>query len=435
MMNLFSMLNLHVTAQQGWELIAWTMCYFLAAGTAVALLGALIRFASRRAAPHLRYTVSLSVFALLATMPIVLAAWFVDSIPAETQAVASTSTVLSDTAAASRAVAPLDFEANTRVIPTKQSPLTTEITGAPRLAAAPAHQDGGASWVIEILPWVWLVGTPLTFLLLTTGLVGSQRLCRQSKLLTAGPLYETCQRLRQSLAVSQHVAVAIHDRITTPLLVGVVRPLILLPPAALSGWSPDEIEMVLLHELAHVRRWDNLVNFLQRIVESLLFFHPCVWWVSHWVRQDREECCDAIVVRRTAQPQAYAELLLNLATPTSPLAGLAMAQHPLASRIRRILKLEDEKMLVTRSTLGWLGFALFALLTAAAWQPTTPSVAEEKPGNITSAKTVSEQKAPLIVDETGSVGNRTPRVVEAEQTRSGNDVLRPTQYPTDESTP
>ena len=71
-----------------------------------------------------------------------------------------------------------------------------------------------------------------------------------------------------------------------PSLLGIVRPLILLPPAALSGWSVEQLEMVLLHELAHLRRWDNLVNLLQRVLESLLFFHPVVWWLSGWVRLD-----------------------------------------------------------------------------------------------------------------------------------------------------
>ena len=67
-------------------------------------------------------------------------------------------------------------------------------------------------------------------------------------------------------------------------------------------WDPQQLEMVLLHELAHVRRYDNLVNLLQRIVESLLFFQPMVWIVSGWVRREREHCCDELVVARTRQP-------------------------------------------------------------------------------------------------------------------------------------
>ena len=256
---------------------------------------------------------------------------------------------------------------------------------------------------IEFLPWVWLIGTPLTFLLLATGLIGSGRLRRQCTLLTEGPIFDACQRLRSTLAVSQRVGIAINERIASPLLIGIVRPLILLPPAALTGWSPDELEMVLLHELAHVRRWDNLVNFGQRLVESLLFFHPAVWWVSRWVRRDREECCDADVVAQTEKPQAYAELLVALATPTPPLVGLALAQHPLAGRIRRILHLEEEKMLITRSTLGLVGLFFAAILGIVLWQPTTKTVAQDSPIEVAEQKDIATEDTEST-EEFGAAG-------------------------------
>ncbi len=116
---------------------------------------------------------------------------------------------------------------------------------------------------------------------------------------------------------------AVCDRVAQPVLVGVVRPLILLPPAALAGWSPEQLEMVLLHELAHVRRWDNLVNLAQRLAESLLFFQPMIWVASGWVRRDREECCDAMVVAHTGQPVAYAEVLVAAAAAQSSFIPLA----------------------------------------------------------------------------------------------------------------
>ena len=90
---------------------------------------------------------------------------------------------------------------------------------------------------------------------------------------------------------------AICDRIAAPVLVGVVRPMILLPPAALGGWTIEQVEMALLHELAHIRRHDNLITLLQRLAESLLFFHPVTWWLSAWVSLERELCCDRLVVR------------------------------------------------------------------------------------------------------------------------------------------
>ena len=172
------------------------------------------------------------------------------------------------------------------------------------------------------------------------------------------------------MQISRGVAVAICERVATPVLVGIVKPMILLPPSALTGWSIDDIEMVLLHELAHVRRWDNLVNLAQRVIESLLFFHPAVWLLSNWVRQEREACCDAVVVGRTEQPHAYAELLVALAAqmPRSvlfyPAATSAMAAGPLRGRIRRILQLEDDPMLISGKSFALLtgGFVVVATL-------------------------------------------------------------------------
>ncbi|MGI9458015.1 MAG: M56 family metallopeptidase, partial [Aeoliella sp.] len=231
------------------------------------------------------------------------------------------------------------------------------------------------------LPWVWIVGAPLTFLLLASGLIGVERLRRNSQPLTAGPTHRALQRLQKSLRVGRQVTIAVSERVVQPVLVGIVRPLILLPPAAVSGWSPEQLEMALVHELAHVRRWDNLVNFVQRLVESLLFFHPAVWLVSRWLRIDREHCCDAIVVHHTAAPEAYADLLLNVAATAKrqalPLASSALARHPLARRIRRILQLEDDPMLISRSTLSLVGLALIAIVCMLLWQPVSDTVAQD----------------------------------------------------------
>ncbi len=206
----------------------------------------------------------------------------------------------------------------------------------------------------------------------TLGLLGAERLRRQSRLLEDSPIVETCRRLAAALGVSRRVGVAICDRIAAPILVGVFRPLILLPATALTGWDPQQLEMVLLHELAHVRRFDNLVNLVQRIVESLLFFHPLVWVVSSWVRREREHCCDELVVARTRQPRAYAEMLVDLSERATrnalrrpPLAGSraasSMAERPLVARIRRILKQEEQSMQVSRKTVGLVFGGLLAL--------------------------------------------------------------------------
>ena len=195
------------------------------------------------------------------------------------------------------------------------------------------------------LPWLWLVGSPITFVWLALGLAGAERLRRHGAVVSDGELPRLCRKLAAELGIARDVAVAVCDRLAAPVLVGVVRPMILLPAAALGGWGPDQLEMVLLHELAHVRRWDNLVNLLQRLVESALFFHPAVWIVSGWVRREREHCCDGVVVARTGRARAYAETLLALAGPGTdrmPRAAVAMAQHDLVGRVRRILNPHPE---------------------------------------------------------------------------------------------
>lgn len=170
-------------------------------------------------------------------------------------------------------------------------------------------------------------------------------------------------RLNRVLRVGRRVTLTVSDRVTSPILIGLVRSTIVLPSAAL-GWPAAELEMVLVHELAHVRGYDNLVNFAQRIIESLLFFHPAVWLISRGVREEREHCCDAVVVRHTDEPRAYAELLCQLATPVGRglSAAMAMSRTPLTARVRRILRVEDESVRVTWQPVLWTG--IMALVAA-----------------------------------------------------------------------
>jgi beta-lactamase regulating signal transducer with metallopeptidase domain len=240
-----------------------------------------------------------------------------------------------------------------------------------------------------LLPWLWIVGTPLVLLLTTVGMVGAERLRRQSRPVEDSRIAELCQRLAASLKVSFRVGVAVCDRIVSPILVGIVRPVILLPAVAMTGWDSQQLEMVLLHELVHVRRWDNLVNLMQRIIESALFFHPVIWVISNWVRRDREHCCDAAVVGHMREPQVYARLLVTLADQYSqgsrlgrplatPQAVSSMAEGPLAGRIRRILNRDEQPMQISRKTFAVI-FAGVLVVAAVVSRYALHAAAEEAP--------------------------------------------------------
>ncbi|TWT33980.1 Regulatory protein BlaR1 [Posidoniimonas corsicana] len=357
-----------------WRLAGWTMIHFLWIGGGVALATLLARAVLRSASPQARYGVSLLAFTLLAAAPAAIAAYLWQHQPAPAMPVMSAAAppiasplsgapAAEPTATIDLAVTPLQVESPP---PLENSsvdwapPTANEVT---LILPAPTASEQLTVWLdlaAEWLPWLWLAGAPLTFLLLATGLIGVERLRRGAQPVTTGPLHEALLSAANKLRLGGRVALALSDRVAQPVLIGVLRPLVLLPASAATGWTSDQLEMVLLHELAHARRWDNLVNLLQRLVESLLFFHPAVWLVSRWLRADREQCCDALVVRLTEDPRSYAELLVTVAEQSSAgrpalaapgLVATGMASHPLTRRVRRILQLEEEPMLVSKRLL------------------------------------------------------------------------------------
>ena len=238
------------------------------------------------------------------------------------------------------------------------------------------------------LPAFWLAGSLSTLFMLATGLIGVHRLRRSSRILETGEIPHRLRILAASLGIARRVSIGICDRLAVPVLVGIVRPLILLPPAALCGWNINQLEMVLLHELAHLGRWDNVVNLVQRIVEALLFFHPVVWWLSAWVRLERELCCDRLVVTRVGQPFAYAEMLVALAGPShrGQAALLAMADRQVMTRIRRLFNLEDRSMKLTMPEgIGLVGAVITVAALAFGLQAAQPKVAGDSDESVRQA--------------------------------------------------
>ena len=141
---------------------------------------------------------------------------------------------------------------------------------------------------------------------------------------------------------------------------GHLRPVILMPIGLLAGLPPDQIEAILLHELAHIGRCDYLVNVLQRCVEGLLFYHPAVWWISSIIRGEREYCCDDVVVTALGSPGKYAAALaaLEQGRQSGLEPAIAATGGHLVKRIRRLLFPEAPKG-------GWISLFASAILVAA----------------------------------------------------------------------
>ena len=121
-------------------------------------------------------------------------------------------------------------------------------------------------------------------------------------------------------------------------MIGWLRPVVLLPVFALTGLSEEQFRAVIAHELAHIRRHDLLVNLFQMLVETLLFYHPAMWWLNRRIRAERELCCDEIAVSLTGNRLEYARALTLMAEwKNAPLLAMAANRGPLSQRIFHIL--------------------------------------------------------------------------------------------------
>lgn len=296
--------------------LAWALLHFLWQGCLVWVLTALAMGLSRRSSAQLRYVLGILGLTLCLALPI---GTFLKLRP---EAVGRASTQV------------LIFPA--------ESKYKTYASEAPQIV--PAFQ--GFSSRLETttrsyLPWViqvWFFGSLLLALRLGGGWMGLQLMHRKARSAPA-PWQQQLQRMSKALGLWRSPRFLLSNQILSPMVVGWVRPLLLMPAGLLSGLDPTAVEALLAHELAHIRRHDYLVNFTQCVVEILLFYHPAVWWISRRVRTERELCCDDVAVAWCADPQLYAETLnrLHELRSRSLTPAIAATGGDFMFRIKRLL--------------------------------------------------------------------------------------------------
>jgi TonB family protein len=194
----------------------------------------------------------------------------------------------------------------------------------------------------QALPWVlmaWFAGVILFVVRLNVGLMVARRM--RSVATTAPPaeLQQVFEAMRRRLGVERAVRLMHSALVQAPTVIGWLRPVVLVPASCLTGLSTMQIEAILAHELAHIRRHDYLVSVLQSVIETLLFYHPAVWWVSRQVRRERECCCDEMAVAVGGDRLAYARALSVLEERRACMPELVLGANGgvLTMRIRRLL--------------------------------------------------------------------------------------------------
>lgn len=171
--------------------------------------------------------------------------------------------------------------------------------------------------VAPFLPWLtffWLTGTLLFQGRVLLNWTQAQRMKRHGVSEAPGGARRMMNDLCTQLKVGRAVRLYESSLAQVPMVMGWLKPVILVPGYALTGLTAEQLKSVLAHELAHVRRHDYVVNLIQALFESLLFYHPAVWWISHRLRAEREYCCDDVAVSVCRDALCYARALSSLDT-------------------------------------------------------------------------------------------------------------------------
>lgn len=199
---------------------------------------------------------------------------------------------------------------------------------------------------IKIQPYIptilfaWCVGAMLCMLRMVTGWWYIGRMKREA-IFMSGEWRDRLQQLTQTLKINRVVSLAESVRITTPMVIGFIKPVVLIPVEMISGLTTEQIETIFIHELAHIKRHDYVINIIQSVIEAIFFFNPFVWALSNIIRREREYCCDDAVVKqgsRFAYARALARLEERRLSKAMFALSLAENKNQLLNRIKRIME-------------------------------------------------------------------------------------------------
>ncbi len=205
-------------------------------------------------------------------------------------------------------------------------------------------------WLSVAQPWIlqfWIAG--VIFLSLRLAWLGIRvSSLRRSGNPPAALILALANAMARRMGMRRAVRILVSALPDGPGVAGWFRPVILLPAATILSLSPDQLEAILAHEIAHLRRYDDVVNLAQSVIETLLFYHPAVWWISNRIRHERELCCDDLAVRASGNALCYARALtalerLRIGPRGLALAALGTSASPLEYRIRRIVDAQCQR--------------------------------------------------------------------------------------------
>lgn len=218
--------------------------------------------------------------------------------------------------------------------------------------------------IVPYLSYGWFVGVLLSFFYMLLGVAHLYHLKTHEVYSPSADWMQTFNQLKLKMGINKQIDFLLSDLVDGPITFQLAKPVILVPAALFTGFPPAQMEALLLHELAHIRRYDFVVNIFQGLIETLFFYHPAIWWISSKVRDEREHCCDNLVVAKLQDPFTYANALTQVQlTHSSFQKRLAMsANHHkglLSKRIFRLFGKYDQQPSLFKSAFLVVALLLF----------------------------------------------------------------------------
>ena len=354
--------------------VGWAIVLFVGQGLLIGVVVAALLRVLRHRSADLRYGIACAGLIVMALCPVITTA---RSLAAGRGEIASPSRAV---------VMPLTAAGQSRAL--GSSPAKEVVTDGPGSfltgggvnvirprAAVTAIPARWPSWRQRVEAWLpavvmgWLAGVCVLALRLVKGFVEIKFLSREGLVAPTNEIQAAISRLVDSVGLRRPVSCFLSVMVEVPTVVGWLRPQVLIPMKSLTRLTLQQLEALLAHEIAHIRRHDYLVNILQVTAEALLFFHPAVWWISGRIRVERENCCDDMaVVLCSGDRRLVAQALFAMEEQRgTPVLGVAAAGGSLPDRIRRLV-LPVSRASRTVAT-GWAGACLIAVvgLITVAW--------------------------------------------------------------------
>ncbi len=340
------------------QAVGWALLHLLWQATIVAAILAAALVLLKRHSANTRYAVS------CAALTLVFALFIATAYRAYEPAAAPVN---------GAPAAEIDKMVSVTQVPVLLAAAATESWRDRAIEAASAAQR----WLPAIVA-IWLLGVIVLSSRLLVSWARARHLVLRGGEAASAQWQRAAQRLSDALGLRRAVRLVESAAIEVPSVIGSLRPVILLPASTLTGMTPEQIEMVLAHELAHIRRHDFFVNLLQAMVETLMFYHPAVWWMSRRVRIERENCCDDLAVAVCGNPLQYARALTRLEELRSHAPAISVAANG-GSLIDRIRRLVAERAESTASTSRWAAaIAMLSIVLIAVAVPSLPALADRE---------------------------------------------------------